>query len=85
MTTLVSIARTLGGEISGDQVRCPGPGHSPVDRSLSVRLVPGAPDGILVHSFAGDDWRLCRDYVRQKLGLAPWQPTRGRKAHGRAR
>ena len=38
-----------------------------------------------IYELQGDDWKLCRDYVRQKLGLAPWQPTRGRKAHGRAR
>jgi hypothetical protein len=27
-----------------------------------------------VHSFAGDDWRDCRDYVRQRLGLPEWEP-----------
>jgi hypothetical protein len=28
----------------------------------------------LVHSHCGDDWQLCRDYVRQRLGLPAWQP-----------
>jgi hypothetical protein len=31
---LRSIARALGGEISGNQVLAPGPGHGPRDRSL---------------------------------------------------
>ncbi len=68
---LRSIARALDGEISGQQVLAPGPGHSKRDRSLSVRLSPGAPDGFLAFSHAGDDWRECRDYVRAKLGIAP--------------
>lgn len=43
----------------------PGPGHSRKDRSLSVRITP---DGrVLVHSFAGDDFYRCLNY----LGLAP--------------
>jgi hypothetical protein len=64
----------LGGEISGRQLLCPGPGHSPRDRSLSVRLEPGAPDGFIVFSHAGDDFRDCRDYVRVRLSLPAWQP-----------
>src|SRR5262245_56379423 len=52
---LRSIARALGGEISGRQILAAGPGHSRSDRSLSVRIEPEAPDGFLVHSFAGDD------------------------------
>jgi putative DNA primase/helicase len=70
-----NIARALGGEVSGrGTVSCPGPGHSPKDRSLSVRLDPSAPDGFLIFSHAGDDWRECRDYVRYKLGLPAWEP-----------
>jgi hypothetical protein len=30
---------------------------------------PLAPDGFLTHSFAGDDWRQCRDHVRRALGI----------------
>ena len=60
--------------MSGRQVLCPGPGHSPRDRSLCIRLEAGAPDGFVVHSFAGDDPLACKDYVRSKLGLPPWQP-----------
>src|SRR5262245_10917117 len=70
-----TLARLLGGEVAGrDKVLCPGFGHSRQDRSLQVTLSTYAPDGILVHSFAGDDWRDCRDYVRQRLGLPAWEP-----------
>jgi hypothetical protein len=69
-----AIARALGGEVSGHQVLAPGPGHSARDRSLSIRLSASAPDGFLAFSHAGDDWQICRDYVRQKLGLPGWQP-----------
>ena len=34
---LHQIAHALGGEVSGGQVLCPGPGHSAKDRSLAVR------------------------------------------------
>jgi Toprim domain len=44
---------------------------------LTVRPTPEAPDGLLIHSHAGDDWRECRDYVRSRLGLPAWQPGDG--------
>lgn len=79
MITLQSLARQLNGEVVGRrQVLCPGPNHRPHDRSLAVRLDHDAPDGFRVHSFAGDDWRDCRDHVRQLLGLPQWQPGDGR-------
>jgi putative DNA primase/helicase len=71
---LRSIARALDGEVSGRQVLVPGPGHSPKDRSLAICLSNDAPDGFLVHSHAGDDWRWCREYVRSRLGLPRWEP-----------
>jgi putative DNA primase/helicase len=71
---LRSVARKLGGEVAGRQVVCPGPGHSRTDRSLAVRLDPGAPDGFLTHSFTNDDWQTCRDHVRTLLGLPQWEP-----------
>lgn len=74
MIDLRSAARALGGEVSGKQVLCPGPAHSPRDRSLAVCFEPGAPDGFLIFSHANDDIRACRDYVRQRLGLPSWQP-----------
>lgn len=63
------IAYALGGEVQGTRVLCPGPGHSKHDRSLSIFINPNAPDGFLVNSFAGDDWKECRDHVKAALGL----------------
>jgi putative DNA primase/helicase len=75
MRSTGEIAAALGGQVSGaNTILCPGPGHSLHDRSLAVRLDPSAPDGFLVHSYAGDDWRACRDHVRQRLGLPAWKP-----------
>jgi hypothetical protein len=70
----------LGGEVGGGQVLAPGPGHSAADRSLSVKLDSSAPDGFLTHSFSGDDPIVCRDLVRQKLGLQSFKPNGGRKS-----
>ena len=67
--SLRAIARLLGGEACNQQVLCPGPGHSAKDRSLSIRFSATPPGGFLVHSHAGDDWRACRDYVCERLGL----------------
>jgi hypothetical protein len=72
MMTLQQVARALGGEISAGQVLAPGPNHTPKDRSLSIKLDAIAPGGFVVHSFAGDDPIICKDYVRQKLGLPPF-------------
>jgi Toprim-like len=66
---LQMLARALGGEVSNGQVLAPGPGHSPKDRSLSVKLDTKAPDGFVVHSFSIDDPIACRDFVREKLNL----------------
>jgi RecA-family ATPase len=74
------LARALGGEVEGNQIRAPGPGHSAKDRSLTVKLDANAPDGFVVHSFAGDDAILCKDYVREKAGLSAFKPQRRRRA-----
>lgn len=74
MMELNTLARALNGEVSGGQVLFPPPGHSAKDRSAAVRLDPSAPDGFLVHCFAGDDPILTKDYVRARLGLPEWQP-----------
>jgi putative DNA primase/helicase len=71
-----AVARALGGSVSGRHVFAPGPGHSRADRSLSIEIDPTAPDGFRCNSFAGDDWRECRDYVRQALGLGAWERRR---------
>jgi hypothetical protein len=66
-------ARALGGTLHGNQIRCPGPGHTPDDRSLMVWLLP---DGsFTVHSHAGDDPIVCKDHVRQKLGLESFETS----------
>jgi hypothetical protein len=71
-----SLALLLGGEAQGNKVRAPGPGHSRADRSLTVFIEPDNPDGFTVHSFSGDDPIACKDYVRQKAGLPPFEPKR---------
>ena len=54
--SLAAIVRALGGDLraGGRRANIPGPGHSPADRSVSLLL---AGDRVIVHSFAGDDWR----------------------------
>ena len=75
-------ARALRGEVRGGQVRCPGPGHSEKDRSLSVMLNSAAPDGFVVNTFSpADDPIACKDYVRERLGLPAFKPN----GHGRHR
>ena len=64
---LRTLAAAVGGDISSGQVLCPGPNHSKRDRSLAIR--PTASGGFVCHSFAGDDWQSCRDYVYERLGL----------------
>jgi len=66
-------AKALGGEVAGrNNVLCPGPGHSPRDRSLSVTFTG---DDFTVFSHAGDDWRACKDHVRERLGLGDFTPA----------
>src|ERR1700730_13381337 len=78
---LRSWARALGGEVSGNSVRAPGPGHSARDRSLSVTPSAAAPNRFLVNSFAGDDWRACQEHVRAALGL-PKDADHSRRPRG---
>lgn len=66
--SLRSIARALGGVVSGDKVLAPGPGHSKHDRSMAVWVDPNSPSHIRVHSFAGDDWKACMEFVVARLG-----------------
>ena len=82
---LAKMAELLGGDVQGGQVLCPGPGHSGDDRSLSVKPAPTDREGFVAHSFAGDDWKDCRDHVRERLGLPerksePHKKTNGGKA-----
>jgi hypothetical protein len=54
--TLAPIVRALGGDLwdGGRRANVPGPGHGPKDRSVSLLLAGGR---VVVHCFAGDDWR----------------------------
>ena len=76
------IAHVLGGEIvPGGQVSFPPPGHSPWDRSGSLRLDPRAPGGFLVNTRSSDDDPLwVKDWVRQRLGWPPSRRSRPRSA-----
>ena len=67
-----------GGALFSTRFSVPGPGRSAGDRSLLIRLSPMAPDGFELESLVGDDINACRDYVRQRVGLAPFAP----KANG---
>lgn len=71
--SLDAIARAMGGTVTNKQVLCAGPGHSARDQSLSITLSSDDPDGFVVHSHAGDSWEECKDFVREKLGIAPAQ------------
>ncbi len=67
MMDIGAIARILGGQKTGGaSCNVPGPGHSRTDRSLSITIRRGR---LCVFSHAGDDWKQCRDYVQQRLGL----------------
>ncbi len=82
LPTLQEMARLLGGEIEVDNgsVSCPGPGHNPTDRSLTVKPDASNPEGFVVKPFSPrDDWRECRDMVRSKLGLPKWEPKKKTK------
>ena len=96
MLSLREIAYALGGHVCDEFVLAPGPGHSKRDRSLKV--TPRAEDGFVVHSFAGDDWRVCHNYVLETLGLVrdvrvkprqvatPWRPVyRTQERYAKAR
>jgi hypothetical protein len=66
-TSKNELARKLGGEVNGQWINMPGPGHSSSDRSLGMLLDPKAPDGFRLHSFADDDPAVCRTYVKARL------------------
>lgn len=65
---IARIARLSGGVVYRDSALIPGPGHSRDDRSLHVTPNQEAPCGFFVHSYAGDDWRNCKEYVLALLG-----------------
>jgi hypothetical protein len=78
MSELHSWARALGGDVTGGEILCPGPGHTAGDRSLSVKI--GRDGGPICYSHCGDDPILCKDFVREKIGLKPFKPNGHAKA-----
>ena len=68
-----AIARSGRHGVRANRILCPGPGHTGRDRSLSVTFV--GTDEPIVHSFAGDDWRACKDHVARLLRLPEWRPS----------
>lgn len=70
-----SIASALGGEVRGNRVLVPTPGHSNRDRGTVLTIDPQAPDGVLVHSFNGGDPLAVKDDLRRR-GLLPERPER---------
>jgi hypothetical protein len=83
--SLPHIAKVLGGEITGPpgrrQVIAPGPGHRPKDRSMAV-MINRDGTNVIVTSHAGDDPLVCKDYVREKLGLPKFRPKPRRAGNG---
>jgi hypothetical protein len=77
LLTIEQLHRALGGDVVngkiGKEVLCPGPGHSARDKSLSVAPADNV-DGFVVHSFGTDDPIRCKEYVREKLRLPPFEP-----------
>lgn len=81
--SLARIVRTLGGDLyaAGRRANVPAPGHSKADRSVSLWLVG---DRVIVHCFAGDDWRAVLDDLR-KRGLVDADGRIGRAGGDRGR
>ena len=79
--SLEELAHRLGGEVSGSQVLCPGPGHSPEDRSLCVKV--NRDHTWAAYSHAGDNIFACKDHVREKVGLPAWNGKGNGSSHAR--
>lgn len=63
--TLHAMVATLGGDLyeGGHRANVPAPGHSAVDRSMSLMLSEGR---VIIHGFGGVDWRAMRDDLRRR-------------------
>jgi hypothetical protein len=75
MSLAERITRALGGDWYGSYGLIPGPGHSPKDRSVSVRPHCSDPDDVVIHSFAGDDDLAIKNELRRQ-GLLPQRSGR---------
>jgi putative DNA primase/helicase len=63
--SLRPIVQALGGDLydRGQRANIPAPGHSAVDRSVSLLLKEGR---IIVHTFGDGDWRAVLDHLRSE-------------------
>ena len=75
---LARAAELLGGEVRGDEVVCPGPGHTDADRSLSVKPSKDDPEGFTVHSFAATTGENAAHLLAKSLAHL-YQNTRSRR------
>ncbi|MDA0892796.1 MAG: AAA family ATPase [Proteobacteria bacterium] len=80
MIDLHSIKRRYGGDISGNTVKIPTPGHSRRDRGTSITLAPDAPDRCLVHCFNDYDPLAIKDMLRRDGFLPPREQSRSYQA-----
>lgn len=76
MSVAHDITRAKRGDWTGQQGLIPGPGHSADDRSMSIRDTADGAD-VILHSFAGDDWKPFKDQIRAE-GLLPDRQSRER-------
>src|SRR5262249_11043806 len=83
LPSIDKIAEALGGDATNGGALVPGPGHSAEDRSLAIKCDRTAPDGFMVHSFAGDDPIVCRDHIRRKLGPPEFKSKEKKKSDKR--
>lgn len=74
MSELGKIAAAMGGEVCGNRAIFPTPGHSTKDRGSWASIVPGAPDGVLIHSQNGGDALAIKDELRAKGVLPAFEP-----------
>ena len=76
---LQDIATAMGGKVCGDRAVFPTPGHGQRDRGSWASVVPGAPDGVLIHSENGGDPLAIKDELRAKGVLRPREFTASTK------
>lgn len=73
------ICKARGGDWHGQFGLCPGPGHSPRDRSVKIWT---GPDGsVMVHSFAGDSWQDIKAALCVQGLLPEWRDIKNRNPH----
>jgi putative DNA primase/helicase len=88
--TITDIAAAFNRKVQrssrGAYLKVPGPNHSEEDDSLTITVATkgGGDDDFpfIVHSHAGDDDLVCKDYVRERCGLPKWKPNGKKKANG---